>query len=156
MPPRIDYRTLGKEPTQALLRIERYVRESGLDKKLLAVIKLRASYINGCAYCVDMHTKDARAEGESEQRLYAIPVWRETPFFSPRERAALAYTEVVTNLPSHSGEEADLTELEKHFSKQEIVDLTFALVAINSWNRLATMLGAEVGSYVVGQHRQSD
>lgn len=151
----IDYMTLGREPIQALYRLERYVRECGLEKKLVELVKLRASYINGCAHCIDMHTKDARAEGESEQRLYAVPVWRDTPYFSPRERAALAYAESVTNLPLHA-HASDLEELKKHFSEQEIVNLTFVLVAINSWNRLATVLGSEVGNYVVGQYRRND
>ena len=155
MAQRIDYVTLGREPIQALYRLERYVRECGLEKKLIGLVKVRASYINGCAYCVDMHIKDARAEGESDQRLYSVPIWRETPYYTPRERAALAYAEAVTNLPSQT-HEAAREELTKHLSEQEIVDLTFVLVAINSWNRLATVLGSDVGSYVVGQHRRND
>jgi AhpD family alkylhydroperoxidase len=152
----IDYATLGREPLQALYRLERYVRESGLDHKLVSLLKLRASYINGCANCVDMHTKDARAEGESEQRLYAVPVWRDTPFFTPRERAALAYAEAVTNLPARGVDDADIEALREHFSDREILDITFALVAINSWNRLAVSLGADVGSYTVGQYRNAE
>jgi AhpD family alkylhydroperoxidase len=150
---RIDYMTLGREPTNALLRIERHLRESGLDSKILTLVKLRVSYINGCAYCVDMHTKDARAEGESEQRLYAVPVFRETPFYTPRERAALSYAEALTKLPSAELHAGAVDELKSHFSEREIVDLTFAIVAINAWNRLSIALGAEVGSYVVGAHR---
>jgi AhpD family alkylhydroperoxidase len=154
MPKRIDYRTLAPEPLKPLLRLESYLRESGLERSLLHLVKLRASLINGCAYCVDMHTKDARANGETEQRLYAVSVWRETPFFSPREATALAYTEAVTQLAPHGVPEAQLTALRAHFSELEIVNLTFAVIAINAWNRLALSLGADVGSYVTGQHRE--
>ena len=156
MTQRIDYAALGREPLQALYRLERYVRESGLDARLISLLKLRASYINGCAYCVDMHTKDARAEGESEQRLYAVPVWRETPFYTARERAALAYAEAVTNLPARGVADTDIDSLREHFSEREIVDITFVLVAINAWNRLAVSLGSDVGSYSVGQHRRPE
>ena len=150
MTQRIDYAKLAREPYQGLLRLESYIRECGLDEKIVSLVKLRASYINGCAACVDMHTKDARAASETEQRLYGVSVWRETPYYTPRERAALAYAETVTNLPSQKVTEADLDALRVHFSEKEIVDLTFVLVAINSWNRLVTSLGAEVGGYVAG------
>src|SRR3984893_6899543 len=105
MQPRIDYRKFAQEPLKNLLAIEKYIAESGLEPSLLHLIKLRASQINGCAYCIDMHSKDARAEGETEQRLYALNAWRETPFYTDRERAALAWTEAVTLI--HDGHAAD-------------------------------------------------
>ncbi|MFZ5892059.1 MAG: carboxymuconolactone decarboxylase family protein [Myxococcota bacterium] len=151
MTKRIDYASTT-EPLQALFRLERYVRECGLDHGLVRLMKMRASYINGCAYCIDMHSKDARAAGETEQRLYGVAVWRETPYFNARERAALAYTEVVTQLSAHGVSDADVAAVRAHFSEKEVVDLTFVIVAINSWNRLAVALGADVGSYKVGQH----
>ena len=107
MQPRIDYRKFNQEPLQHLLAIEEYVAKSGLDPKLLHLIRMRASQINGCAYCLDMHSLDARAVGESEQRLYTLEAWRETPFFSDRERAALAWTEALTLLPSRHVSDAD-------------------------------------------------
>src|SRR5918912_1136448 len=130
-----------------MLALEQYVRKSGLEPALLELVRLRASYINGCAYCVDMHTKDARAAGESEQRLFAVPVWRETPFFTPRERAALAWTEAVTEL-ARTGVPDDVYEqASAEFSESELVDLTMAVVAINGWNRLAVSFRTEPGSY---------
>src|SRR5919199_5535389 len=130
-----------------MLGLEQYVRKTGIEPALLELVKLRASYINGCAYCVDMHTKDARAAGESEQRLYAVPVWRETPFFTGRERAALAWTESVTDL-ARTGVPDDVYEQARaEFSESELVDLTMAIVAINGWNRLAVSFRAEPGSY---------
>lgn len=144
---RIDYSAVSPEAVLAVRGVEQYVRQCPLERSLIELVKLRASYINGCAYCVDMHTKDARAEGETEQRLYAVPVWRETPFFTPRERAALAWAEAVTDLPRDGVPESLFHEVRQHFTEAELVDLTMALVAINSWNRLAVALGADVGSY---------
>ena len=127
--------------------VERYVRECGLERGLLELVKLRASQINGCAYCVDMHTKDARANGETEQRLYAVVVWREAPFFSERERAALAWTEAVT-LVSHEQVPDNVFEIARQqFSDKELVDLTMAVIAINGWNRLAISFRAVAGTY---------
>jgi AhpD family alkylhydroperoxidase len=147
MSQRINYRNLAPEALEAMYGVENYVRKSGLEHSLLFLVKLRASYINGCAYCVDMHTTDARAEGETEQRLYAVAVWRETPFFTPRERAALAWTEAVTEIGRHGVSEELFRETREHFSERELVDLTMAVVAINSWNRLAIPFGAVPGSY---------
>ena len=147
---RIDYATVNPAALRAVMGVEQYVRQSGLDHALLKLVKLRASYMNGCAYCVDMHTKEARAAGETEQRLYAVPVWRETPFYTPRERAALAWTEAVTEL-GRDGVPGELfDEVSAQFTEREMVDLTMAVVAINAWNRLAVSLGAEVGSYRIG------
>jgi AhpD family alkylhydroperoxidase len=147
-PARIDYRSVAPAAMHAQLGIETYVRGSGLEKSLLHLMKIRASYINGCAYCVDMHTKEARLENETEQRLYAIPVWRETPFFTPRERAALAWTDAVTELGRDHVSDAVFEEVRGHFTDAEIVNLTMAVVAINGWNRLAIALRTPVGSYV--------
>jgi AhpD family alkylhydroperoxidase len=127
--------------------LERYVRQSGLEKPLLELVKLRASQINGCAYCVDMHTKDARAHGETEQRLYAVAVWKEAPFFTDRERAALAWAEAVT-LISRDQTPDDVYELvRRQFSEKEVADLTLAIIAINGWNRLAISSRATAGTY---------
>lgn len=116
------------------------------------LVKLRASYMNGCAYCVDMHTKEARHAGETEQRIYAIPVWHETPFFTPRERTALAWTEAVTEI-SKGGVSDELFALaQQHFTEKEIVDLTMTVVTINGWNRLAITFHAPVGTYVAGSN----
>lgn len=144
---RIDVTKIKPEAYRAVYGVEDYVRRSGLEHSLLELVKLRASYLNGCAYCVDMHTKDARLAGEKEQRLYAVPVWRETPFFTPRERAALAWTEAVTEL-GREGVPDDLYEhVREHFSEAEVVDLTLAVIAINMWNRLAITFRTEPGSY---------
>ncbi|ALK97485.1 alkylhydroperoxidase [Massilia sp. WF1] len=110
---------------------------------MLELVKLRASQINGCGYCVDMHSRDARQAGESERRLYAVAVWRETPFFSPRERAALAWTEALTRLARQQELDTDFAALREQFSEREMVDLSLAISAINSWNRLAVGFGAQ-------------
>jgi AhpD family alkylhydroperoxidase len=127
--------------------VERYVRECGLERRLLELVKLRASQINGCAYCVDMHTKDARANGETEQRLYAVVVWREAPFFTERERAALAWTEAVTLVSQEQVPDNVFEIARKEFSDKELVNLTMAVIAINGWNRLAISFRAVAGTY---------
>ena len=147
MSARLDYRTANPEAARAMLGLEQYVRKSGLEPALLELVRLRASYINGCAYCVDMHTKDARAAGESEQRLYAVPVWRETPFFTERERAALAWTESVTDLARTGVPDDVYQQARAEFSESELVALTMAIVAINGWNRIAVSFRTEPGSY---------
>ncbi len=147
MEQRIDYRTAAPGALGAMFGLERYVRESGLEHSLLHLVKLRASQLNGCAYCVDMHTKDARVAEESEQRLYAVSVWREAPFFSERERAALAWAEALT-LVSGKGVPDDLfAEVREYLSERELVDLTLGVVAINGWNRLAVSFRPPVGEY---------
>ena len=143
---------LGMKPR---LDLTRYVDGCGLEHPLLELVKLRASYMNGCAYCVDMHTKDARADGETEQRIYAVPVWRETPFFSPRERAALAWTEAVTELGPHGVPDEVYAEASAHFAPKELADLTLAVISINAWNRVAVPFRAPVGSYKAGSVRKS-
>jgi AhpD family alkylhydroperoxidase len=144
---RIEFENAAPGAMKAMLALEQYVRTSGVEPRLLELVKLRASYLNGCAYCVDMHTKDARAAGESEQRLYAVPVWRETPFFTPRERAALAWTEAVTELGRSAVPDPLFEEARRHFTDPELVNLTMAVIAINGWNRLAVSFRAEPGSY---------
>lgn len=140
---RLDYRRVGQDALRAMMGLETYVRGAGLEPALLELVKLRASYVNGCAYCVDMHAKDARMLGETEQRLYAVPVWRETPFFTPRERAALAWTETVTALSVTGVPDEAWEEVRRHFSEEEMVALTMAVVAINGWNRIAVSFRAE-------------
>jgi AhpD family alkylhydroperoxidase len=147
MEPRIDYRRLKQEPLKALLAMEEYIAGCGLDHKLVHLLKLRASQINGCAYCIDMHSIDARAAGESEQRLYALDAWRETPFFDERERAALAWIEAVTLVSQTHVPDQVFEETKAHFSEQEIVDLTYIAATINAWNRLAISLRAVPGHY---------
>jgi AhpD family alkylhydroperoxidase len=147
MQARLNARTVAPEAYKAMSALESYVDGCGLERPLLELIKLRASQINGCAYCIDMHTKDARAAGETEQRLYELNAWRETPFYSDRERAALAWTEAVT-LVSESHVPDDLyEEARRHFTEEELVNLTLAVVAINGWNRLAISFRAVPGTY---------
>jgi AhpD family alkylhydroperoxidase len=145
--PRLDYRKASPDGFAALARLEAHVRESGLESSLLELVRTRASQINGCAYCLDMHTKDARAEGETEQRLYALSAWRETPFFSERERAALALTEAVTRIADAHAGDGVYADAARHFADKELVDLMLAIIAINGWNRLAITFQTTVGSY---------
>jgi AhpD family alkylhydroperoxidase len=144
---RVDYATAFPDGFEAMLGLEKAVRRAGLEPALLELVKLRASQLNGCAYCLDMHTKDARARGETEQRLYALPAWRGTPFYTDRERAALAWTEAVTLLSHGSVPDALYEEARRHFSEKELVDLTLALVAINGWNRLSVPFLTVPGTY---------
>ncbi len=123
---------------QALRAVEVYLARCGLPKRLIELVKFRASQINGCAYCLDVHSKDARKAGESEQRLYMLHAWRESPHYSPPERAALAWTEALTNIAETRAPDADYAALREHFSDKEIVDLTYLVGMINLWNRLAT------------------
>jgi AhpD family alkylhydroperoxidase len=147
MQPRIDYRKFAQEPLKHLLALEKYIAESGLDLKLVHLLKMRASQINGCAYCLDMHSIDARAAGESEQRLYTLEAWRETSFFSERERAALAWTESVTLISQTHAPDDVYADLQKHFTEKEIVDLTLVVAMINLWNRIAISTRALPGHY---------
>ena len=135
--PRIDAHKAAPEAYEAMLALERYLHRCGLERSLIELVKLRASQINGCAYCIDMHTKDARAAGETEQRLYLLDAWRESPFYSPRERAALAWTEAVTRVSETHVPDDVYKEARQHYSEKELVDLNWVVVAINAWNRLA-------------------
>jgi AhpD family alkylhydroperoxidase len=147
MKARMDYMAAAPEAIAAMRGLEKYVRTCGIESKLLELIKIRASQINGCAFCIDMHTKDARAHGETEQRIYALNAWRETPFFSDKERAALAWTEALT-LISTSQVPDDVYELaRKHFDEKELVNISMAVVAINGWNRLVISFRTVPGSY---------
>jgi AhpD family alkylhydroperoxidase len=147
MPPRIDYARVAPEAIRPLQALERYLESSTIERPLRELVKLRASLINGCAYCIDMHTKDARAAGESEQRLYALAAWHEAPFYTARERAALTWTDAVTRVSETHVPDALFAEVRQHFSERELVDLTLAVVAINGWNRIAISFRPEVGSY---------
>ena len=155
MTPRIDYRQFGQEALQAMLALEKYLSGCGFDHKFMHLLKLRASQINGCAYCIDMHAIDARAAGETEQRLYALDAWRETPFFDERERAALAWVEAVTLVAQGHVPDAVYQEARQHFSEKELVDLTYLATTINAWNRLAISLRAVPGRYKAAVSRTS-
>ena len=146
--PRIDYVHASPDAFKALLHTEQQVHKSGLEESLIELVKMRASQINGCAYCLDMHSKDARAQGETEQRLYLLNAWRETPFYSERERAALAWTEAVTRVADGGISDELYAEVHKHFDEKGIVDLTLAVIAINGWNRMAIAFRSKVGDYV--------
>ena len=152
---RLNYIHLAPGAVQAMRGVEQYVRQSGLETRLLELVRLRASQINGCAYCIDMHTKDARSEGESEQRLYELSVWRETPFYSERERAALAWTEAVTLISQGHAPDDAYEQVRQQFSDKEVIDLTMAVISINGWNRLAISFRSEPGSYQPTHHVQS-
>ena len=147
MEPRIDYRRHGQEALKSLLELEKYIANSGLDHKLIHLLKMRASQINGCAYCIDMHSIDARAGGETEQRLYELDAWRETPFYTDRERAALAWTEAITNVAQTHVPDDVYEEVKKQFNEKEIVDLTLVASVINTWNRIAIATRAVPGRY---------
>jgi AhpD family alkylhydroperoxidase len=147
MQPRLDYKKLAPKAVEALYAVERYVRDSGLEPGLVELVKLRASQINGCAYCVDMHTKDARAHGETEQRLYAVAVWQEAPFFTERERAALAWAEAVTLVSRDHVPDEIYKAARREFEEKQLIDLSMAVIAINGWNRLAVSFRALAGTY---------
>ena len=136
MQARLNASAISPEPGKKMMAMEMYLAGCGLEASLRQLVKIRASQINGCAYCIDMHTKDARAEGETEQRIYALNAWRETPFFSDRERAALAWTEAVTLVPQGVSD-AVYEQARGKFDEKELVDLTWAVAAINAWNRMA-------------------
>ena len=146
MEARLDYAKLAPDAMRALYSLGAYLAKCGLEHPLLELVKIRASQINGCAYCIDMHTKDARAAGETEQRLYALSAWRETPFFSNRERVALAWTEAVTRI-GEGVTEALFAEVSGEFSEKELADLTWAVAAINAWNRVAISFRSVPGVY---------
>lgn len=153
MAARIDYEKVAPEAVQAMLKLESYVRASGIEHPLLELVRLRASQMNGCAFCVDMHTKDARAAGETEQRLYEVAVWHDAPFFTERERAALAWTEAVTGVSWQHVPDDVFQEARRYFSEKELVDLTMAIIAINGWNRLSITFRREAGTYHPGQKK---
>ncbi|MGH2481980.1 MAG: carboxymuconolactone decarboxylase family protein, partial [Ktedonobacteraceae bacterium] len=132
---------------QAMLKMGEYIHNCGLEASLLRLIETRASQINGCAYCLDMHTKDARADGESEQRLYLLPAWREATCYSEREQAALAWTEAVTLVAEDHVPDEVYERVRPHFTEEELANLTLAITAINAWNRLNVAFRTPAGSY---------
>jgi AhpD family alkylhydroperoxidase len=145
---RVDYRSVFPAAVTAMAGLEEAVHASSLDAELLELVKLRASQLNGCGYCVDMHTKDAKAIGVEDQRLHLAVVWKEAPVYSPRERAALAWCEALTILASSEVPDEVYEQVAVQFSPEEIVALTLAIVAINGWNHFAVGLRSPVGSYV--------
>lgn len=147
MKERINYAEVDPAALKAMLEIEKYMLKSGLEFSLYELIKTRASQINGCAYCLDMHTKDARKAGETEQRLYALNAWRETPFYSDRERAALAWTEALTLIAENDIPDTLYEATRKYFTEKEMVALSMAVIVINGWNRLAIGFRTVPGSY---------
>jgi AhpD family alkylhydroperoxidase len=153
MQPRIEAAKVAPGAYHAMLALENYIwKSSKLEPSLLHLIKMRASQINGCAYCIDMHSKDARANGETEQRLYALDAWRETPFFTDRERAALAWTEAVTLVTRDHVPDAVFEEASQRFTQEELVNLTLAVTTINAWNRLSIAFRAVPGEYKAAKH----
>lgn len=150
MEPRINYARVAPKGIQAMRGLEEHVRQSGLEPELLELVRLRVSQINGCAYCIDMHAKDARARGESEQRLYGLSAWEETPYYSARERAALAWAESLTRIAESHAPDELYALVRQHFSELELVELSLAIVAINGWNRLAIGFRSVPGSYQPG------
>jgi AhpD family alkylhydroperoxidase len=149
MKARLDFRKASPQGEKAMMGLHMFVRNCGLDHSLLELVKLRASQINGCAHCIDMHTKELRADGESEQRLYLLNAWRESPFYSERERAALAWTEAVTRIADSQVPDDVYEQARQQFSEQELVDLTMAVVAINGANRLNIAFRTVPGSHQV-------
>ena len=151
MQPRIDQRKVAPGAIKAMLGLESYLHKSGLDERLLNLVRLRVSQMNGCAYCIDMHSKDLRAAGETEQRLYELDAWRETPFYSEREQAALAWAEAVTQIADGRVSDKVFKQARDQFSEPELADLTLAVVAINGWNRLNIAFRTVPGTYQPGQ-----
>lgn len=141
MAERINIAEIEPKAYQAMLGLEKYISSSSLDKSLQELIKIRVSQINGCAFCIDMHTRDARNAGESERRIYALNAWRDTDFFSDRERAALALSEAVTLITKDHVPDHLFHDVRKHYSEKETAELIMAIVTINSWNRIAISSG---------------
>jgi len=150
MKARIDLMQVTPGVIQAMLGLERQIRQAGLDPRLLDLVRMRASQINGCAYCLDMHSKDARAGGETEQRLYGLDAWRETPYYSERERAALEWTEALTLVSETHAPDDVYERVREQFSEDELLHLTLAIVSINGWNRLNIAARTVPGGYVAG------
>lgn len=150
---RFDYAKAAPGGYRAMAGLEHYLHECGLEESLLHLVKLRASQINGCAYCLDMHWKDLKAIGESDQRLYELNAWEESPFYSDRERAALAWTEAVTKVSESRVPDEVYESARQRFNEKELADLTLAIAAIKAWNRLAISARTIPGTYVVPQAR---
>src|SRR4249920_569896 len=150
MKARIDLMHVNPGVVRAMLGLEQQVRQAGFDRKLLDLVRMRASQVNGCAYCLDMHSKDTRANGETEQRLYGLDAWREAPYYSARERAALEWTETLTLVAETHVPDEVYERVREQFSEDELVHLTLAIVAINGWNRLNIAARTVPGDYVPG------
>jgi AhpD family alkylhydroperoxidase len=150
METRVNIHKDGKQALGAMVHLGKYLSKSPVEQRLLDLVYFRVSQINGCAYCLDMHAKDLRAQGETEQRLYVLHAWQEAPFYSARERAALAWSEALTKLTSGTVADEIYNEARKHFSEAEIIDLTMAVITINGYNRINIAFGAPVGTYEVG------
>jgi AhpD family alkylhydroperoxidase len=147
MKPRFNIASLSPGGYQAMVGLEKYLQNCSLEKNLIHLIKLRASQINGCAYCIDMHWKDLRAAGESEQRLYGLDAWEESPYYSDRERAAMLWTEAVTHVSQGHVPDEVYESVRSHFTEPELADLTFAIATINAWNRLSIAARTTPGAY---------
>ena len=147
MQPRVNFTKYAPEAAHSLFSLESYLKKSSLGETLIHLVKMRASQINGCAYCLDMHSKDARANGETEQRLYGLNAWRETPYYTPKERAALEWTESLTLVSQTHVPDEVYESVKKEFTEAELVDLTYVVAAINAWNRLAIAMRAVPGEY---------
>ncbi|HEV7644665.1 MAG TPA: carboxymuconolactone decarboxylase family protein [Pyrinomonadaceae bacterium] len=150
MEQRINYFENGKDAINALYGLGKYLAKSSVDKPLLNLLSFRVSQINGCAFCLDMHSKDLRAEGETEQRLYMLSAWRESPVYTARERAALAWAEEVTLLPNKEVSDKVYQKAREQFSETELIDLTMAVNTINNWNRLNIAFRTPAGNYQPG------
>ena len=154
MKPRLEAQKASPAAYTAMLGLEAFVRKaSKLEPSLIELVKMRASQVNGCAYCIDMHSKDARVGGETEQRLYALSAWRETPFFTDRERSALAWTEAVTLITEGHVSDAVYEEAKQRFSDEELVNLTLVVITINGWNRIAIPFRMVPGEYEPSTHK---
>jgi AhpD family alkylhydroperoxidase len=147
MKSRMDYWKIAPGAFKAMMSLDTYLREADLDHALVHILTLRASQINGCAYCIDMHWKDARAAGETEQRLYGLQAWRESSYYTDRERAALEWTEALTNITDGHMPDHIYDQVRGFFTEKELADLTWAVAAINAWNRVAIAFRTEAGSY---------
>jgi AhpD family alkylhydroperoxidase len=147
MKPRLDYEHASPNAVKAMYNLQAAVNRSGLEHSLQELVKLRASQINGCAYCIDMHSKDAKARGESDERLHLLPAWREAPHYTPRERAALLWTETLTRIADRGVPDEVYDQVSQEFSEEELTNLTLAVITINAWNRFAISFRPEVGSY---------
>ena len=152
MKQRMNFYEKGFKAIRPLFNLGAYLSKSPIEQSLLDLLSFRVSQINGCAYCLDMHSKDLRAHGETEQRLYMLDAWRESPLYTDRERAALAWTEAVTKLEKKNVPDDVYEEALRQFSEEELVDLTIAVITINSWNRINVAFHTPAGDYVPGQH----
>ncbi len=156
MEPRFSYVRSAPDGYRAMAGLEKYLRECSIEQPLIHLIKLRASQINGCAYCIDMHWKDLRAIGETEQRLYSLDAWRECPWYTDRERAALAWTEALTLIAHDQVPDAVYEVVRPHFDDRELSDLSFAIATINAWHRLSIAARTEPGIYQPGSKPRLD